>query len=183
MGTMTKEMITSSDRPRRPGERAWLAVAAVACGGAALIAGCSSTSTSAAANHPSPAKKQSPMADTHSPDAMPTESKAVCVHINSLRTSLTDVTHVKFSATSATKLSSDLSNIQTQLNALKGKNLGAFSAQASQLSASLDKIKKDAAQMSTNPTAAAKSLSTDLTQLKTKAGPIIIETNKVCHMK
>jgi hypothetical protein len=104
------------------------------------------------------------------------------VHINSLRTSVTDLTHIKVSATSAGQLTTDLTNIQSQLAALKGKSLGAFSAQADQLMSALNGIKKDAGQLSTNPTAAAKALSTDLTSLKGKAGPMITEMKMVCHV-
>lgn len=86
------------------------------------------------------------------------------------------------SSSSAGQLTSDLTNIQTQLAALKGQALGAFSAQATQLSAALDKIKKDAAELSSNPTGAAKALSADLTKLKTKAGPVISEMKMVCHV-
>lgn len=104
------------------------------------------------------------------------------MHINSLRTSLTSVTHIKVSATSAGQLSKDLANIQTQLTALKGENLGSFSTQAKELTADINKIKKDAAELSTNPTVAAKSLTTDLATLKTKAGPMVVQMKKVCHV-
>lgn len=104
------------------------------------------------------------------------------MHINSLRNSLTNLTTIKVSSSSAGQLTSDLTNIQTQLAALKGQALGAFSMQADQLSASLDKIKKDAAELSSDPTGAAKALSADLTELKSKAGPIIAETKTICHV-
>ena len=104
------------------------------------------------------------------------------MHINSLRTSLTDVTHIKVTATSAGQLSKDLSNIQVQLNALRGENLGSFSTQADELRADINKIRKDAAELSSNPTKAAKALTTDLATLKTKAGPMIVEMKKVCHV-
>lgn len=107
---------------------------------------------------------------------------AACVHINSIRTSLTSLTHIKVSANSASLLASDLGNIQSHLSALKGQDLGSFTPQAKQLMAEVDKIKKDAAELSTNPSKAAKSLTTDLTVLKTKAGPMIIQMKKVCHM-
>ena len=107
---------------------------------------------------------------------------AVCVHINALRTSLTDLTHIKVSATSASKLTTDLGSIQSHLMALKGQNLGSFSKSANELNAELAKIKKDSAALTSNPTKAATSLSKDLTTLKTKAGPMIVEMKKVCHV-
>jgi hypothetical protein len=170
MGSMTEEMITSSARPSRAGARVWLTAAAVACG-AALIAGCSSTTSTVT-------KHVSPQATTQTTKASP----AACVHIKSMRTSLTSLAHVKMSATSAGELSSALTNIQHQLNAVKGQNLGAFSAHAKELSADLNKIKMDAALMHAHPAAAEKSLSTDVTQLKAKSGPIITEMRTVCRM-
>ena len=86
------------------------------------------------------------------------------------------------SATSAGALSKDLANIQSQLSALKGQNLGAFSTQAKELTSELNKIKMDAGEMSSNPTKAAKSLSTELATVKTKAGPMIVQMKKVCHV-
>ncbi|HYK32548.1 MAG TPA: hypothetical protein VEV63_11325 [Streptosporangiaceae bacterium] len=182
---MTEVTITRSGWPRRPGGRARLAVVALTCSGAALIAGCTSGSPNAANKAPggTSAAKQSPSdAASPSPGGSPTVSQAVCVHINSLRTSLTSVTHIKVSATSAGQLSKDLANIQTQLTALKGENLGSFSTQAKELTADINKIKKDAAELSTNPTVAAKSLTTDLATLKTKAGPMVVQMKKVCHV-
>jgi len=106
---------------------------------------------------------------------------ATCVHINSLRTSLTSLTHVSVSSASAGKLATDLADIQTHLNALKGQDLGAFSPQEKQLRAALDKIKKDAAGLSTDPNKAAKMLNADLDSLKHKAGPMIVQMRMICH--
>jgi hypothetical protein len=86
------------------------------------------------------------------------------------------------SASSAGQLSKDLANIQTQQAALKGQNLGGFSGQDKQLTADIAKIKTDAAELTTNPTKATKSLTADLTTLKTKSGPMIAEMKKVCHV-
>lgn len=103
------------------------------------------------------------------------------MHINSIRTSLTSLTHVSVNSTSASKLATDLTNIQSHLTALKGQNLGAFSPQAKQLTAELDKLKKDAAGLSSDPTKAAKMLNADLSSLKHKAGPMIVEMRMICH--
>jgi hypothetical protein len=106
---------------------------------------------------------------------------ATCVHINSIRTSLTSLTHLKVSSTSASQLTTDLANIQTHLSALKGQDLGAFTPAAKQLTAELGKIKKDTAGLSADPSKAAMALNADLTTLKHKAGPMIVEMKKVCH--
>lgn len=107
---------------------------------------------------------------------------AACVHIVSLRTSLTSLTHIKVSPTSAGQLTTDLANIQTQLTALKGQDLGPFSAHAKQLMADINKIKMDAAELSSNPAKGAKALSADITTLKTKAGPMIAQMKMICHV-
>lgn len=98
-----------------------------------------------------------------------------------MRTSLTSLTHIKVSATSANHLTADLANIQSQLGALKGQHLGAFSTQAHQLTAQLNKINKDAAELSSSPNKAAMALNTDLKTMKKKAGPMITEMKMVCH--
>lgn len=166
-------MITCSARPSRAGARVWLPIAALTCG-AMLIAGCSSTSTNAETQHPHPQA-------TTKTDMAPA-SHAACVHIKSVQTSLTSLSHVKMSSASVSELTTALTNIQHQLNAMKGQNLGGFSAHAKELSADLDKIKKDAAQMHTHPAAAEKSLSADVTALKAKSGPMITQIRTVCHM-
>jgi len=107
---------------------------------------------------------------------------AVCVHINALRTSLTNLTHIRVTATTASQLTTDLGNIQSHLTAIKGQNLGAFSHQADVLTAELNKIRADSAKLSSSPTTAATALTKDLATLKTKAGPMIVEMKKVCHV-
>jgi hypothetical protein len=166
---------------------------ALTCSGAALIAGCTSSSTSASGADKAPKKAATPAASqspsgpasptgSASPYGSASPSAATCVHINSLRTSLTSLTHIKVSATSASQLTKDLANIQSQLSALKGQNVGSFSTQANQLTADVNKIKKDTAELSTNPTKAAKALTTDLVTLKTKAGPMVAHMKTVCHV-
>jgi hypothetical protein len=172
MDAMTSETITRLGGPRRPIRQVAWAVAGLTFGGAMLVSGCTSSS-SHSDMPPSP-----PAANSASPA---TVSKAVCVHINSLRTSLTSLTHVKVSPTSAKTLAADLTNIENHLAALKGQHTDSFST--AELTAQINKIKKDAAALSTSPTTAVKSLTTDLTTLKTKSGPMIVQMTKVCHMK
>lgn len=182
---MTEESITRSGASSRPAGRAWLAIVTLSCSGAVLIAACSSPAAHSAGKSPKPAAKS---AAAHSPADSPTAkgkaspSAATCVHINSLRTSLTSLTHTKVTATSAGKLTTDLANIERQMSALKGQNLGAFSAQEKELTAALDKIHKDAMALSAHPTTASKALSADLSHLKTESGPMITEMKTVCHV-
>lgn len=169
--------------PRRPAGRARLAIVALTCSGAALIAGCSSSSTSNASGAGKAHKAAAPVASQSPSGAASGMPKAaVCVHINALRTSLTSLTHIKVTATTASQLTTDLGNIQSHLTAIKGQNLGAFSHQADILTAELNKIKADSAKLSSSPTTAATALTKDLATLKTKAGPMIVEMKKVCHV-
>jgi uncharacterized phage infection (PIP) family protein YhgE len=112
--------------------------------------------------------------------AMPSDMAAACVHIKSLRTSLTSLTKLTVSPSSASQLTKDLANIEAQLAALHGMHLGSFSASANQLTAEVNKIKKDAAQLASNPTTAITSLTSDLKALKAKAGPMIAEMKSAC---
>jgi len=174
---MTKEMMISPGGRERSARRARLAALALTCG-AALIMGCSSSSTTSST---SPKATTTGAAHSPMPSSSSSDLAAACVHINSLRTSLTSLTTLKISPTSASQLTHDLANIEAQLAALHGMNLGSFSASANQLTAEVNKIKKDAAQLSSNPTAAITSLTTDLNTLKAKAGPMINEMKTVCH--
>lgn len=172
---MTEQTITRSGWLRWPAGRAYLAVVALSCSGAALIAACSSSTATSANKSPKPAAASASASMSGMPKA------ATCVHINSIRTSLTSLTHVKVSSTSASQLTTDLANIQTHLSALKGQDVGAFTPAAKELTAELDEIKKDAAGLSASPSKAATALNADLTSLKRKAGPMIVEMRMICH--
>ena len=118
IGSMTEETNIRSGWPKRPAGRARLAIVALTCSGAALIAGCSSSSTSNASGAhkaAAPVASQSPSGAASAP-GMP--KAAVCVHINALRTSLTNLTHIKVTATTASQLTTDLGNIQSHLTAI-----------------------------------------------------------------
>jgi|HubBroStandDraft_1064217.scaffolds.fasta_scaffold23904_4 hypothetical protein len=158
-----------------------LSTVAVLGAGAILIAGCSSASSNAAKtskdskSHTKPNPSMPP-----SSTASPATKTISCKQIDSLRTSLTDLTKTKVSAGSASKLSTTLNDIQMELATLKGKTSGAFADQAKDLTSSIDQIQKTAAGMTTNPKTATKQLSTDLAALKTKSTPIIAEMNAAC---
>ena len=167
-GLMTRDTVTRVFGRKLTARQALLAVGAAGAGSALLVAGCSSATTTTSKPSASPSASPSGV------------SQAACVHIKSLRGSLTHLSTAKVSAQSAGELTSDLTNIQKQLTALKGEKLGSFSGQTTQLNSSLDQIKKSSAELSTNPTAAAKNLSKELTTLKTKAGPVIAQSKTVC---
>jgi hypothetical protein len=153
------------------------AFAALLVGGLVLVSACSSGGSTAASTH---SVKANPAAHV-SGSAVPAPSATVnCKHIDSLRTSLVSLAHTSVSPGSATTIASDLTNIEKQLAALKSQPGGAFSSQASQLSASVDQIKKAAASLSAHPIAGARQLTGNLTALKSKAQPMINEMNKLC---
>ena len=182
---MTEETTTRPGWRMRPVGSARLAIMTLTCSGAVLIAGCTSSGTSASKapkTSGTSAARRSPAGTASAAAAAGAKASSVaCVHINSLRTSLTSLTHVKVSAASASKLTTDLGNMQSELGALKGQHLGAFSAKANELMARLNKINKDAAELNSSPTKAAMALNSDLTNLKTKAGPMIAEMRVVCR--
>jgi len=181
-------------------KQALLSVAVLVSGGAVLVAGCSSstsksnasgaTSSPSASAAPStsasPSTSMSPhstMSASGSPAPSASASKIPCKQIDSLRTSVTSLTQTKVTAASAGKLTTDLTNIQTQLTALKAQTGGAFASQTSELTASIDQIKKAAAGLTTNPTTAVKSLTTAINDLKAKAKPMVAQINAVCPKK
>ncbi len=146
-------------------------VAALAFASATLIAACSSASTSSS---PSAAPTSS------APTSMsPSVSAAACKHVDSLRGSLTSLTHVQLNASSATQIRTDVTNINTQLSALKSDP--AISAQTSQLKASVDQVTKAAQKLSSSPTSAqVQGVITALSQLKAKSSGMIAGMKAAC---
>jgi phage-related minor tail protein len=145
--------------------------AALSFGGALLVAGCSTSTTTTT---PSATAKPSPSTSAPSSAAIP------CAQIDELRTSLTSLTQTKVSASSASDLTKELTDIKTSLADLKSKATGAFSTQATELSDAINGIQMAAAGLSSDPTKAVKELTTDLANLKTKAKSFIAEMNAAC---
>ena len=123
----------------------------------------------------------SPGSHTGSP-ASPMANKSTCKHVDSLRTSLQNLSHQQLNAGSASKLRTDLANIEKQLAALKSQGgNSALSSQVKQLSTSVDQVKKAANGLSTPPTTAqVTAIVTSLTQLKAQAKPALTEMNAAC---
>jgi hypothetical protein len=150
-------------------------VVVTSAGGAMLVAACSTTSTSSVSAPPSPSMTSSPSSSASaSSEAIP------CKQINSLRTTLTSLTTTKISASSSGQITKDLTTIQADVTALKGKAGGAFSGQISQLNSSINEIKKAAGQLSSNPATAVKNLTAGIAALKVKAQPMIAEMKAAC---
>lgn len=190
-----------SNLPRGAAHGSLVAVAALSGAvltSAALITACSSgtsssnatptkvsTGANSATGSPIP-RSTSPV--THSPTSTPAPtgtasvSAATCKHVNSLRTSLTSLTHVKLSASSAGQITTDLKNIQTQLAALKGTP--GFQAHAQQLNASLNQVKKAAHGIGTSPSPGqVGSVITALSGLKAQSRGTLSELDSLCPTK
>lgn len=171
MAGMTKQ---SQARP------AWWRVGVLAFAGAALIGACSSGSSTSSSSSAAP----STTSPSTSPSTTTTASAATCKHVDSLRTSLESLTHVSLNANAAAQIRTDLTNIQTQLTALKGEAGGALSTQLSELTASLNQVEKAAQGLSSNPSSAqVQAIITALSGLKAKSAATISEMNAACPKK
>ena len=110
-------------------------------------------------------------------------NKTTCKHVHELRTSLQNLNHLNLSAGSASKIKTDLTNIQTHLAAIKshGGSSSALTAQVNQLSASVDTVRAAAHGLSTPPTSAQiTTITTALFQLKTQSKAAIAAMNAAC---
>lgn len=125
-------------------EPARFGAAILVTGGLVLLGACSSNTSSSGGG----ATKSPAMTHTASP-----ASAATCKHVASLKTSLLSLSHQSLSASAQTKIRKDLTNVQTQLAAIKSSGNGTLSSQASSLSSSLSQVEKAANNMSSPPTA------------------------------
>jgi phage-related minor tail protein len=176
MGTMTRESMIRS-RGRAAVARL-LCSAAVVGTGAVLVAGCSSTSSvSTKPTSPSTSKSSG---STSNGSASGSVMGVPCKNVNSLRTSLTSLSHTKISPSSSAQLTSDLKNVKSQLTTLKGKATGSLKTQLDGVNDSVNNITKASKQLNTSPVTAVRSLTTNLVALKAKAGPVIDELKTAC---
>jgi len=149
-------------------------MAALALGGAALVTACS---TSTSSSTPSAAPTTSPAMT--SPSATTSVSAATCQHAKSLRASLDSLTHLSLSANSATKIRSDLTNVQAQLTALKGQP--GFATLDNQIKSSVDQVTKAANGMSSPPTGTqVQAVITALSGLKAKSSSAVAGLKAAC---
>jgi hypothetical protein len=150
MSSMTKESLSRRCGPARL-TPARFGAAILVAGGVALLGACSSTSVSTSGNTSAPASSH-PMTHSASPSTSVSVSAATCKHVSSLRTSLQNLTHLQLSASASAQIRKDLTNIQTQLTAIKASGNGALSTQVSSLSMSLDQVEKASKNLSSPPT-------------------------------
>jgi hypothetical protein len=109
-------------------------------------------------------------------------SKATCKHVHELRTSLQNLNQLNLNAGSASKIRTDLTNIQTHVTAIKSQGgNSALTAQMNQLSASVDKVRAAAHGLATPPTTAqVNGIVTALTQLKAQSKSAAATMNAAC---
>lgn len=148
MCSMMKESLSMRSRSARTTAVRFGAAILVA-GGVALVGACSS-GTSGGTSTPA---TTSPATHSASPSTTVSVSAATCKHVSSLRTSLENLTHLQLNASASTQIRKDLTNIQTQLAAIKASGSGALSTQVSSLSNSLSAVEKAAKNLSSPPTA------------------------------
>lgn len=195
----------SQVKPVRPVK---MAAAVLITGAAVTVAACSSgTSGSSASKAAAPHKTgQAASPSMHSGSHMPTShmataasptatgasptaktgspmaSKATCKHVRELRMSLQNLNHLSLTAGSASKIRTDLTNIQTHVTAIKSQGgNSALTAQMDQLSASVDKVRAAAHGLATPPTTAqVNGIVTALTQLKAQSKSAAASMNAAC---
>ncbi len=153
-----------------------MAAATLIAGVVAMLAACSSATNSSSGGTAAP-RATGPSAHSGSPMA----NQGTCKHVAPLRTSLENLTHLQLNAGSAGKIRTDLTNIQTQLAAVKGEGSSTFSSQISQLSAAVKKVKKAATGLSANPSATqVQAIITALGGLKDTSKATVSELNAMC---
>ena len=153
-----------------------MAAVTVIAGVMAIAAACSSgTSTSSSSRTPAPRTASA----AHSGSQAANQS--TCKHVGSVRTSLGNLTHLQLSASSAGKIRTDLTNIQTQLAMLKGQGGSALSSTVNQLSGSLKQVETAAQGLSSPPSAAQiTAVISALSALKAQSGATIAAMRAAC---
>lgn len=149
MCSMMKESLYLRSRSAILRQPARLGAAVLVTGGVVLLGACTSTSTSGGSATPS----THPMTNSATPSTSISVSAATCKHVSSLRTSLQDLTTLQLNASAATQIRKDLTNIQTQLTAIKASGSGNLTTQVGALSSALSQVQNAAKNLSSPPTA------------------------------
>lgn len=147
-------------------------------GSAALLAACTSGTSSGGSTGTATPSTTSAAA---SPSMTATASAATCKHVASLNSSLENLTHLQLSANASAQIRKDVTNIQTQLAALKAEAGGAFSTQVSQLSAAVNRVLTAAQGMTANPSAAQiQAITSALAGLKAQSKATVAQLKAIC---
>jgi hypothetical protein len=165
---------TSHEPSPIPARRSWpLAIAGL--GAVALLAACGSGTTGTTAGSTSPSS---------APSAPPAATPSVsCAQVTALRAALVNLGEVSVNANTDTgsKVSGDLTTIETTLVALKGEVSSAFSAEAGQVSADLTAITKHSRALAAHPSPAnLRATTTAVRSLKAAVGSAIATIRTVC---
>jgi hypothetical protein len=139
-----------------------------------LLAACGSGTTSTAAGSstsPSPA-----------PSAAPAATPSIaCAQVTTLRAALTNLASIQVNANTGSQISTDLTEVETALTAMKGEISAALAAEAHQVSADLSTVGKQARALSSHPSSAKlRATTTAVSQLKTAVGPAIAMIRSAC---
>lgn len=156
-----------------------LGAVVLAAGGVAVLGACSSGpgnsgSTSAPAS-------SHPMTSSASPSVSLSVSAATCQHVSSLRKSLDNLAHQELTASASTQIRKDLTNIETQLAAIRASGNAALSAVVDSVSASVSQVVKAASNLSSPPTAAqVQKMVTALNVVKNNSKATIEQLKQAC---
>jgi hypothetical protein len=151
-------------------KRAWSTAAFLVAGAAVLTTGCGSVTSGAGANPPT------------TPSASPAASSPSipCGAVTSLRTTLTNLTHVKPGPSASGQIAADLSNIKMQLATLQ-KSAAVQVTQAGPLDQAIDRIGPAASAAASHPSSATvAALASALGQLNAALQPVLGDIKTAC---
>jgi hypothetical protein len=152
---------------------AWWKLVVTGCG-LALLAGCTSSSTS-------PGGTSTAAPSSSSPAAASPSSSVLCADVAALRASLDQLTHVNVQAGAATEISSDIQNVKAALTKLVNDAHGRWQAQTSALSAALDQLKTAAQDLTASPSGSTVSaVAAALGQVKRAAQDLLAAAGRDC---
>jgi hypothetical protein len=121
----------------------WKLVVVTACG-LALLAGCTSATTS-------PGGTSTATPSSSSPAAASPSSSVLCADVAALRASLDQLTHVTVQSGMGAEITSDIQSVKAALTKLVNDARGKWQTQTSALSAALDQLKTAAQDLAASP--------------------------------
>jgi hypothetical protein len=129
-----------------PSRVTWKAVP-IALGTGMLVVACSSgSSSSGAASTPATSA-----AASSSAPAAPSANAALCQNVAALRTSISNLTHISVSKGAVNEIRSNLTDVQSKLNALTAQAHGQWHSQTAELKAALGKLHTATSDLAANP--------------------------------
>lgn len=154
--------------------------AVVVSGVAVLAAACSSSSGSTGASASGSASAPASPAATST--AAPQASGKLCQDLASLRTSLTQLTHINPATTTTTEISNDLSNFKSELTALRQDAGGHYSTQINSLQSEWSKMQTAVQTLRSHPASsgAENTAATAFSNFETTGNNLLAQTKSVC---